>query len=186
MHRPSYSARSARLASYPFLLSGRRRCLAALPVWCLRAGAVAFWRFKISTGLLIVAAIGAVTLFIALTTVPNNWDSQTYHLPRVEHWIQDRSLAFYPTSIMRQNELGPVAEILLLQTRILGGSDVFYPLVQWISMVCAVAAVFRITRQLGGDEPGAPRRYPPPARNTVDQRQLRRQANGRQCFSPRR
>jgi hypothetical protein len=30
---------------------------------------------------------------------------------------------------------------------------VFYPLVQWISMVCAVAAVFRITRQLGGDEP---------------------------------
>jgi hypothetical protein len=122
-------------------------------LWCLRARAAAFWRFKISTGLLIVSAIGAVTLFIALTAAPNNWDSQTYHLPRVEHWIQNRSLAFYPTSITRQNEMGPVAEILLLQTRILGGSDVFYPLVQWVSMVCAVAAVFRITRQLGGDEP---------------------------------
>src|SRR5215831_8157961 len=122
-------------------------------LWRLRARAAAFWRFKISTGLLIVAAIGAVTLFIALTTSPNNWDSQTYHLPRVEHWIQDRSLAFYPTSIARQNEFGPVAETLLLHTRILGGSDVFYPLVQWVSMVCAVAAVFRITRQLGGDEP---------------------------------
>jgi hypothetical protein len=53
---------------------------------------------------------------------------------------------------MRQNEYGPVAETLLLHTRILGGLDVFYPLVQWASMVCAVAAVFRITRQLGGDE----------------------------------
>jgi hypothetical protein len=122
-------------------------------LWCLRARVTAFWRFKISTGLLIVATIGAVTLFVALTTAPNNWDSQMYHLPRVEHWIQNRSLAFYPTSISRQNEYGPVAETLLLQTRILGGSDVFYPLVQWVSMVCAVAAVFRITRQLGGDEP---------------------------------
>jgi 4-amino-4-deoxy-L-arabinose transferase-like glycosyltransferase len=122
-------------------------------LWCLRARAAAFWRFKISTDLLIVAAIGAVTLFVALTTAPNDWDSQTYHLPRVEHWIQDRSLAFYSTSNWRQNEFGPVAEVLLLQTRILGGSDMFYPLVQWISMVCAVAAVFRITRQLGGDEP---------------------------------
>jgi hypothetical protein len=121
-------------------------------LWCLRARAAAFWRFKISTGLLIVAAIGAVTLFIAVTAAPNNWDSQVYRLPRVEHWIQDRSLAFYPTSIPRQNENGPVAEILLLQARILGGSDVFYPLVQWVSMLCAVAAVFRITRQLGGDE----------------------------------
>src|SRR5262249_28238189 len=122
-------------------------------LWCLRARAAAFWRFKISTGLLIVAAIGAVTLFIALTAAPNNFDSQAYPLPRVEHWIQNRSLAFYPTSITPQNEMGPVAEILLLQTRILGGSDVFYPLVQWVSMVCSVAAVFRITRQLGGDEP---------------------------------
>jgi hypothetical protein len=122
-------------------------------LWCLRARVTAIWRFQISTGLLIVATIGVITLFVALTTAPNNWDSQTYHLPRVEHWIQNQSLAFYPTSISRQNEMGPVAEILLLQTRILGGSDVFYPLVQWVSMVCAVAAVFRITRQLGGDEP---------------------------------
>jgi hypothetical protein len=122
-------------------------------VWRLRVRTAAFWRLKISTGLLVAAAIGAVTLFVALTTTPNNWDSQTYHLPRVEHWIQNRSLAFYPTSITRQNEMGPVAETLLLQTRILGGSDMFYPLVQWVSMLCSVAAVFRITRQLGGDEP---------------------------------
>ena len=121
-------------------------------LWSLRVRVATFWRFEISTGLLIVAMIGAVTLFVALSTAPNNWDAQTYHLPRIEHWIENRSLAFYPTSIMRQNEMFPVAEILLLQTRILGESDVFYPLVQWASMVCSVAAVFRITRQLGGNE----------------------------------
>jgi 4-amino-4-deoxy-L-arabinose transferase-like glycosyltransferase len=101
---------------------------------------------------LIVAAIASITFFIALTTVPNNWDSQTYHLPRIEHWFQDGSLAFYPTSITRQNDMGPVAEILLLQLRVLGGSDFFYPLLQWISMLCSVAAAYRITRQLGGSE----------------------------------
>ena len=48
--------------------------------------------------------------------------------------------------------MGPLAEILLLQTRILSGSDWAYPLVQWVSMLCSLAAVFRITRQLGGSE----------------------------------
>jgi hypothetical protein len=101
---------------------------------------------------LVVTVIASITLFIALTTVPNNWDSQTYHLPRIEHWIQNRSLVFYPTSITRQNDMGPVAEILLLQLRVLGGSDSLYPIVQWISMLCSVGAVYRITQQLRGSE----------------------------------
>jgi hypothetical protein len=121
-------------------------------LWRMRDRAPAFFRAPISLPFAIVAAFAGVTLFIALTTAPNNWDSQTYHLPRIEHWIQNGSLAFYPTSITRQNEMGPLAEILLMQARILGGSDLFYPLVQWVSAVCAIAAVFRITRQLGGDE----------------------------------
>jgi len=120
-------------------------------LWELRERVSGFFRIQRSLPFWVVAAFAAVTLFIALTTVPNNFDSQTYHLPRIEHWIQDGSLAFYPTSIARQNEMGPVAEILLLQTRILGGSDWLYPLVQWASMLCSVAAVFRITRQLGGN-----------------------------------
>ena len=119
-------------------------------LWRLRDRAAGFWRGRATLPFVIVAGVASVTLFIALTTAPNNWDSQTYHLPRIEHWIQDGSLAFYPTSITRQNEMGPLAEILLLQTRILGGSDTLYPLVQWLSMLCSIAAVFRITRQLGG------------------------------------
>jgi len=121
-------------------------------LWKVRDRAYEFWQWRNTLPFWIVAAVATVTLFIAVTTVPNNWDSQTYHLPRIEHWIQDGSLEFYPTSIARQNEYGPLAEILLLQTRVLSGSDFFYPLVQWLSMLCSVAAVFRITRQLGGSE----------------------------------
>jgi 4-amino-4-deoxy-L-arabinose transferase-like glycosyltransferase len=122
-----------------------------LELWPLRKRAAGFFWQDISLAGVVVAGIVAFTLFVALTTAPNNWDSQTYHLPRIEHWIQDGSLAFYPTSITRQNEMGPVAEVLLLQTRILSGSDVLYPLVQWISMLTSLAAALRITRQLGGN-----------------------------------
>lgn len=98
----------------------------------------------------IVFCFAAVTLFIALTAAPNNWDSQTYHLPRIEHWIQNRSLEPYPTAINRQVGLPPLAEILLLHTRILSGSARYYLLIQWISMIVSFFAVFRIARQLGG------------------------------------
>jgi hypothetical protein len=124
-----------------------------LELWPLRRKAAAFFRQDLSLAGAVVAGIVALTLFTALTTAPNNWDSQVYHLPRIEHWIQDASLAFYPTSITRQNEMGPVAEMLLLQTRILSGSDALYPLVQWASMLTSVAAAARITRQISGSRP---------------------------------
>jgi hypothetical protein len=100
----------------------------------------------------IIIAVMAITLFIALTAAPNNWDSQTYHLPRIEHWIQDGSLEHYPSGIERQNALAPLAEILILHVRLLSGSDKLDLLIQWVSMFCSIFAVYRITRQLGGAE----------------------------------
>jgi hypothetical protein len=35
--------------------------------------------------------------YTALFAIPNNWDSMVYHLPRMEHWIQNNSLWFYNT-----------------------------------------------------------------------------------------
>lgn len=136
--------------------------VAFLLVWVAALGAVAvalrraganlrsLWPTEHSLPRTIVVLFALVTLFIAATTVPNNWDSQAYHLPRIEHWLQDRSRAFYPSWNARQNEFGPVAEYLLLQSRALSGLDLYYPMIQWISMVGSAAAVFRITGQLGG------------------------------------
>lgn len=99
----------------------------------------------------IVAVFAIVTLFIALTAEPNNWDSQTYHLVRVEHWIANGSVSHYPTNIPSQNAFGPFAGFLLLHPRLLSGTEAFASLAQWFSMICSVAAAWRITRQLGGD-----------------------------------
>lgn len=121
-------------------------------LWRADSDILRFFRLPFSTPALILGFIICVTLFIACTGAPNNWDSQTYHLPRIEHWIQDRSLAYFPTPNGRQNDFGPLAEILLLQLRVLSGSDFLYPLIQWISMLCSVALVFRIARQLGGSD----------------------------------
>lgn len=109
-------------------------------------GALSFSR---SPALLVVALFLSVTLLIALTAAPNNWDSQTYHLPRIEHWLQNGSLTFYPTAIDRQNIFGPLAELILLQTRALSGDDTYYLLLQWLSMATCVAAAYRIAWQLG-------------------------------------
>lgn len=49
---------------------------------------------------IIVFLIGV--LFLALKTVPYNWDSMTYQLGRVVHWHQNRSVAHYATNISRQ------------------------------------------------------------------------------------
>ena len=102
--------------------------------------------------LLIIVSFAATSLFICFTAEPNNFDSQTYHLPRIEHWLQNGSLVHYPAPDYRQNAYGPLAEVLLLHTRVLSNSDDFYLLIQWISMVCCVIAVFRITQQLGGND----------------------------------
>jgi len=90
------------------------------------------------------------TAFIALSCVPNNWDSLTYHLPRIEHWLQNRSLNYYPTTITRQLDSNPFAEELILALR---GIIDAYPLanmIQWLSFAGCIMVIGAICRQLGG------------------------------------
>ena len=81
----------------------------------------------------VILLIGSVTLLLALVCPPNNWDSQTYHLPRIEHWIQNGSLEFYRTHIERQLDLPGFAEVLLLPLRLLSGGDRLLNLLQWLA-----------------------------------------------------
>lgn len=91
--------------------------------------------------------------FVALIAAPNNFDSQTYHLPRVEQWIQNRSLRFFPVGFDNQLIAGPFAEIVVLHLRVLAGSDRFANLVQftaWLGCIGAaslVAGYFRESRR---------------------------------------
>ncbi|WJK41506.1 hypothetical protein O7608_03475 [Solwaraspora sp. WMMA2056] len=91
-----------------------------------------------------------VELVVALLAEPNNVDSQTYHLPKVEHWVAQGDLQLWATAIHRQVTIPPGAEYLLLHLRLLTGGDALYNLVQWLAGVGCLLIVTRIVAQFGG------------------------------------
>ncbi|MEU8214897.1 hypothetical protein AB0C47_03895 [Micromonospora taraxaci] len=97
-----------------------------------------------------IAGLVLVELLVALLAEPNNFDSQTYHLPKVEHWVAQGDLDFWPTAIHRQVTIPPGAEYLLLHLRLLTGGDQLHNLVQWAAGVLCLLVAARITAQLGG------------------------------------
>ncbi|WFF02035.1 glycosyltransferase family 39 protein [Micromonospora sp. WMMD964] len=97
-----------------------------------------------------IAGLVLVELLVALLAEPNNFDSQTYHLPKVEHWVAQGDLDFWPTAIHRQVTIPPGAEYLLLHLRLLTGGDQLHNLVQWAAGVVCLLVAARITAQLGG------------------------------------
>jgi hypothetical protein len=100
-------------------------------------------------GILLILLINLVT---ALISPPNNWDSMTYHMSRVVNWIQNQSVAHYPTHIMRQISLPPGAAFLVMQAQILAGGDYFANAIQWLSYLGCIGATSLITNILFNPE----------------------------------
>ena len=103
-----------------------------------------FERYLILNIVFIIAAIG----LIAWAAPPNTYDSMTYHLSRVSHWVQQKSVAFYPTHILRQLHQNPWSEFAILQFQILDGSDRFANFIQWFSMVGSILGVSLLAKEL--------------------------------------
>lgn len=91
----------------------------------------------------------AVTLVLALVSPPNTYDSLTYHMARIAHWIQNGTVAFYPTAILRQLYQPPLAEYAILHFQVLTGGDHFANLVQWLAFPACAAVVSLILREFG-------------------------------------
>lgn len=96
-----------------------------------------------------IAFITIVVGLIASIAPSNNWDSMTYHMSRVVHWIQNASLAHYPSHILRQLELSPWSEYTIMHLQILSGGDSLANLVQCFSMLGCLIGVSLIAKQLG-------------------------------------
>lgn len=94
-----------------------------------------------------VLMILTLTFLIALIAPPNTWDSMTYHLARVAHWIQNEHVNFYPTSIDRQYYQMPLAEFGILHLQILAQSDCFANLIQWTSFLTCIILASLIAHQ---------------------------------------
>jgi len=104
--------------------------------------------------ILLVFFVITVTGLIALISPPNTWDSMTYHMSRVVHWIQNRSVAHYPTHILGQLFSTPWAEFAIMHFQILNGGDRFANFVQWFSMIGSILGVSLIAKQLGANKQG--------------------------------
>ncbi|NLO90696.1 MAG: hypothetical protein GX410_01720 [Elusimicrobia bacterium] len=97
-----------------------------------------------------VAVIALLALAQSIIAPPNNWDSMSYHLPRVMHWRQNMCVDFYPTHITRQLHRAPFAEYGLLHLHLLCGSDRFLNLLQWCAMCGSLLGVSLLAGRFGG------------------------------------
>ena len=107
---------------------------------------------KLSTVLLTLAllAIGATAVIAA----PNHSDSMEYHLSRVMHWIQNGSVAHYPSHNIFQLYQNPWSEFAIAHLQILSHSDRFSGSVQWVSMLGSMFGTSLIAKELGARRNG--------------------------------
>ena len=97
-----------------------------------------------------VAALLAITGFVAFVAAPNSFDGLTYHMMRPERWIQQGSLEPFPTHDTRQLFMPSWPEYAILQLRLLSGHDRFANLVQWTGFVGSIGGAAMLARALGG------------------------------------
>ncbi len=105
---------------------------------------------------ILVALLGIAPFVSAVLYVPSNWDSMTYRLARVAHWIQQGSVEAYPTTIVRQLALPPGAEFLFLVLQSVARSDRLAAFVQLGAWLVLVTGAPRLARRLGAPARLAP------------------------------
>jgi len=104
-----------------------------------------------------VVALSLILLLLLVIVViapPNNMDSLLYHMSRVVHWAQDRSLAHYPVGFEVQLTHPIIAELSVLQLHLLWGNDRLASLPQWFSLIICAIAVSLGARLLGAKRKG--------------------------------
>jgi len=86
---------------------------------------------------------------LAFLAPPNTIDAMTYHMSRVVHWIQNHTVEYYPTRILRELFSPPLNEYTIFQFQILSRTDLWANSVQWLSMMGSLIGVSLIAKELG-------------------------------------
>ncbi len=109
-------------------------------------------RFTLGCILLVLAGC----LVTALLSPPNNGDVVAYHMPRVRHWIQNRSFGHYPSNSLRQLSYPPWASYFVAQLQLLVGGDRLASLPQWLALLGCILVTASLGRRLGGPRAALP------------------------------
>jgi len=102
-----------------------------------------------------VVLLLALTGLVAYVAAPNSYDGLTYHLVRVERWIQQGSVRPFATWNTRQLFMPSWPEYTILQFRLLSAGDHFANLVQWLCFAAACGGAALLSAALGGSRTAA-------------------------------
>lgn len=93
--------------------------------------------------------IALLSIYFAVKTVPYNFDSMTYHLSRVAHWVSNKSVAHYSTNIVRQVASPVLAEFVILHIYIISkGNDSLVNILQCASFITNAFIIWGIAKKL--------------------------------------
>ena len=101
------------------------------------------------TYLALIGLIYSCVLVVALLSPPNTSDSMSYHLARVANWIQQSSVEFYPTAVLRQLYQNPLAEYAILHLQLLSGNDYYANLVQFFCFAAVGITASLLAQECG-------------------------------------
>lgn len=97
-----------------------------------------------------------IWIFLALSTAfvldlvmpPNNWDSMTYHIPRMESWFQNGSILNLQSQVDRQIWNPQLGETLLLIPKALNDNDHLLNLIQFLALISIILIFTSLSRSL--------------------------------------
>ena len=75
---------------------------------------------------------------------PNNWDSLTYHMSRIMHWLSNESVSHFPTYVIRDLYQPPFAEYFIMNINLLNGNDYFSNSVQLLFLTFSIIGIWSI------------------------------------------
>ncbi len=89
-------------------------------------------------------------LVSALMFPPNNWDSNTYHLPRMIIWLQNHNIYHYPTHVFRQIYQPILSEVQLTWVYATFGPVNILNLQQFFYLIFSMVVAYIILKKLLG------------------------------------
>lgn len=109
-------------------------------------------KFIVLLTALTTVIVGAGVLFLIVAARPHDWDSMTYHLPRMAHYLQAGNLDYFDANYWAQVVHPKNSTLLLLYTFLAFGRNEFLTqLPQFISYWMIGAGVYGVTRRIGFD-----------------------------------
>jgi hypothetical protein len=97
----------------------------------------------------ILAILFGLLVVVGSEYAPSNTDSLVYHLARVEHWIQNRTVAPFATHYLPQVAFAPLGEYNLALVHLLSGTDRYDAGVALLAAVISVVGASELARLLG-------------------------------------